>query len=123
MDDKLEQFTEKLINLGDRLVEAAEPGAQAALDATLTGIWLDGVFSIGIGCTLIVLSATFVFAIYKFALKDKWLEDDAFFFSSIPLAVAAIFLAVGGFIQLTQTKHFIAVASPEAALALRIVGG
>ncbi|WP_420415252.1 hypothetical protein [Roseibium sp.] len=123
MDDKLEQFTEKLITLGDRLVEAAEPGAQMALDATLTGIWLDGVFSIGIGCALVVLSAASGFAIYKFALKNRGLEDDIFFFGSIPLVVAAIFFAVGGFIQLTQTKHFIAVASPEAALALRIVGG
>lgn len=125
MDEKLETFTEKLIELGDKLVEAAEPGARVALETTLTAIWLEGFFSVAIGVAMSI-GACFG-AVYARKLALICINENSdlgipYFVGALARGMLSMFAIIVASVRLLQTKHYIAIASPEAALALRIIG-
>lgn len=128
MEEKLDQFTDKLIELGDKLVAAAEPGAKAALEAALTAVYVQSFVSIIQGVVLVLLALLAVRFLPRLlkAFAKAVDEDDPATGVSCGVAMMAaslggLFAGIGGLTVLLRASTYMGVVSPEAALAVKIL--
>ena len=137
--EKLDVLTGKLVDFGDRLLDAAEPAGRMAWEASLHAIQLQAVFKLALGGFVAVVAVCLAFVFCHFvrgiiAASGAW--DDAsgskarndaecrlhFYVSaSIISGFLLLFTIPFSFMHILSTKVWIAAVAPEASIALRIL--
>lgn len=143
VDDKLEQFTSKLLELGDKLIEGAEPATRMAWEVTMQAVQFQGMFFIGwsiawliAGLVLLFISQKLVRAIGADDDKEKEVKKkDAKPYKGMSSQTQVIYawgvaifgffgaiLTIGGIVGISESNQWIAAVAPEAAIALKLLG-
>ncbi len=143
--ERLDTLTAKLIDLGDRLIDAAEPAGRVAWEVALSAIQLKAVLQLSFGVfsavVLVGFLLTFVYAFRRASSASKAWDEASYSKGDIPsareaanremnifipMAVISGVVSITAFIfaaaRLLSTNIWIAAVSPEASIALRILG-
>ena len=143
--EKLDTLTAKLVDLGERLIDAAEPAGRVAWEVALSAIQLKAVLQLSFGvfaaAVLVGFLLTFVYALRRAISASKAWDQASYGNEDIPSARDAATRKMNIFIpmavilgavsfptflfamgMLLSTNIWVAAIAPEASIALRILG-
>jgi hypothetical protein len=129
----LDQLTERLVLLADKIAENAGPAGEAAWNVTMTALRIEAIAYLGTG----VIAAIVTLALVRGAIGQLQKVEPApehsyrdFARGSGKHVVGVIVCSAGAFITgcatfatLLNVPYWVTAVSPEAGLALRIING
>lgn len=122
VSDKATVFLDKLIELGDQLVDAAGPAAEAAADAALTAIRFRGTLWLGAVAVAYVAALALAILAMSFWRHAAITNDPELEFPAVIVGGMAIMFAAGATVALLNPWVWMAALRPDAYLAASVLG-
>jgi hypothetical protein len=132
----LDQLTERLVLLADKIAENAGPAGEAAWNVTMTALRIEAVAYLGIGVVCGALSIAAASLVWNRAAYLMNYSGERDRYDRIPekiaipnglltaaAGVAGVILGIGCLANVLSVLNWVTAISPEAGMALRIING
>lgn len=134
IDTALNQLTERLVVLADKIAENAGPAGEAAWQVTMLALRIEALGNIGVGALLVIIAAIAFKAAGANWKQVGWdtrgygdltdsVTSTARLIVSMTFAAVCFGLTISALGHLLHVPTWVTAISPEAGLALRIING